>query len=51
MKKKYIVKEVNGWYYGGKYYLEGSEIELSQGDFDALGGAVKLEEKKEKIGG
>lgn len=41
-KNKYIVKESNGWYYAGRYYIEGSIIELTDDEYKSLGNVVKL---------
>ncbi len=43
MKKKYIVKEINGWHYEGKYYLNGTTAELTDVEYEALKDQVKLE--------
>ncbi len=43
MKEKYLVKETNGWWYEGKYYIEGSVVELAKSEHSALKEQVKLE--------
>lgn len=43
MKDKFIVKETNGWWYEGKFYVEGSTVELTQSEFSSLKAQVKLQ--------
>jgi hypothetical protein len=43
MKEKYSVKETNGWWYEGKFYVEGSLVELSRSEFAVLKDQVRLE--------
>jgi len=43
MKEKYLIKESNGWWYEGRYYIEGSDIELTKAEHSALKEQVKLE--------
>lgn len=43
MKEKYIVKEQNGWWYKGKFYLEGTSVELTKTVYNAVKDEVKLE--------
>lgn len=42
MKEKYIVKESNGWWYEGKFYIEGSPVELTQNEYTLLKVQVNL---------
>lgn len=45
MKKKYLVKDFNGVFYKGKFYSEGSIIELDDVMFKSMkDSGVKLEE-------
>lgn len=46
MKDKYLVKESNGLWYEGKYYLDGAVIELVKSEYEGLKNQVKLEPVK-----
>lgn len=48
MKEKYIVKEPNGWWYEGKYYIEDSVVELSKTEYSQLSAQVKLQAVSKK---
>lgn len=43
MKDKYCVKEPNGWWYEGKFYIEGSVVELTKQEHNTLKDQVKLQ--------
>jgi hypothetical protein len=43
MKEKYIVKELNGWWYEGKFYNCDTVVELTKSELTELKGQVRLE--------
>ena len=48
MKEKYIVKEPNGWWYEGKFYIEGSHVELTHSEYNLLKAQVRLQPVSQK---
>lgn len=48
MKEKYIVKESNGWWYEGKFYIEGSSVELTHSEYYLLKTQVRLQPVSQK---
>lgn len=42
MKDKYIVKELNGWWYEGRFYNCDTVVELTKAEFASVSGQVNL---------
>lgn len=43
MKKKYVVKEQNGWWYEKTFYQHETVVELTDAEYESLKEQVKLE--------